>query len=212
MLRTTKFRLKLKKFFVEQLWIYLIVLCSIFVCAWIFDRWIEAIMFCVAHFCVRNAFDKQFHFRKIPYATAYCLSLTLAIIWFAIPTTLPLAVSLLSSIPISFLICFFGYLAQDRVDLKAQVKRLDTYATELVRTLTHKDIYTMNEEELYEHCRNCGLDEEDCKIAYFVVIERLQGRELYDALPYSEATVKRKRIKIMNKIKAQPKNITTIEH
>ena len=211
MLRTTKFRLKLKKFFVEQLWIYLIVLCSIFVCAWIFDKWIEAIMFCVAHTCVRNAFDKQFHFRKIPYATAYCLSLTLAIIWFAIPTTLPLAVSLLSSIPIAFVICFIGFVVQDRLDLKVEVKRLDTYATELVRTLTHKDIYTMNEDELYKHCRNCGLDEEDCKIAYFVVIERLQGRELYDALPYSEATIKRKRIKIINKIKAQPKNITTIE-
>lgn len=169
-------------------------------------------MLCIAHTCVRSAFDKQFHFRKIPYATAYCLSLTLAIIWFAIPTTLPLAISLLSSIPIAFVICFIGFVVQDRLDLKVEVKRLDTYATELVRTLTHKDIYTMNEDELYEHCRNCGLDEEDCKIAYFVVIERLQGRELYDALPYGEATIKRKRIKIMNKIKAQPKNITTIEH
>ena len=208
MLRTTKFRLKLKKFFVEQLWIYLIVLCSIFVCAWIFDKWIECAMFCVAHTCVRASFDKQFHFKN---EVSNCLILTLVILWFATYSTLPLAVSLLSSIPISFLICFFGYLAQDRVDLKAQVKRLDTYATELVRTLTHKDIYAMNEDELYEHCRSCGLDEEDCKIAYFVVIERLQGRELYDALPYSEATIKRKRIKIMNKIKAQPKNITTIE-
>ena len=205
-------KIRIVDFLKKRLWQHLIVLSSILLCAWIFDRWIESIMFCVAHTCVRNAFDKQFHFTSIPYATAYCLSLTLAIIWFAIPTTLPLAVSLLSSIPIAFVICFIGFVVQDRLDLKVEVKRLDTYATELVRTLTHKDIYTMNEDELYEHCRNCGLDEEDCKIAYFVVIERLQGRELYDALPYSEATIKRKRIKIMNKIKAQPKNITTIEH
>ena len=207
MKKRTRFRLKVEKFLVEQLWVYLVVFCSIFLCAWLFNKWIESIMFCVAHICIRRAFNKQFHFNT----TAYCLSLTLAIIWFAIPIKLPLTSSLLSSIPISFLICFFGFIAQDRIDVMRNVKKLDSYATELVMKLTHKDIYAMTEDELYEHCRNCGLDEEDCKIAYFVVIERLQGKELYNALPYSEATIKRKRLKIMKKINEQPKNITTID-
>ena len=207
MKKRTRFRLKVERFFIEQFWVYLIVFCSIFLCAWLFDKWVEAIMFCIAHTCIRKTFNKQFHFNK----TAYCLSLTLAIIWFAIPITMPFASSLLGSIPIAFLICFFGFLAQDIVDLKHRVKVLDNYSTELVMKLTHKDIYAMTEDELYEHCRNCGLDEEDCKIAYFVVIERLQGKELYNALPYSEATIKRKRLKIMKKINEQPKNITTID-
>lgn len=204
----TSLRLKIKRFLVEQLWFYIVLFCSILLCAWFFDRWVESLLFIIAHIVIRRVFDKQFHFNK----TALCLSLTLAIIWFAIPITLPLTSSLLSSIPISFLICFFGYLAQDRVDIKKEIKELELYTLELVRKLTHKDIYAMNEDELYEHCRNCGLDEEDCKIAYFVVIERLQGKELYKALPYSEATIKRKRLKIMQKINAQPKNTTTIEH
>lgn len=198
--------LKIEKFFVEQIWVYAIIIGSICLCAWIFDRWIESIMFVIAHIVIRRVFNKQFHLNK----TALCLCLTLAIVWFSIPITLPLASSLLSSIPISFLICFFGYLAQDRVDLRYDVKKLDAYATDLVRKLTHKDVYAMTEDELYEHCRNCGLDEEDCKIAYFVVIERLQGRELYGALPYGEATIKRKRARIMKKIQEQPKNVTTI--
>ena len=196
----TKLKLKIEKFLVEQVPTYLVVFCSIFLCAWIFNRWIEAILFCVAHTCIRNSFNKQFHFNK----TAYCICLTLAIIWFSIPITLPLAESLLSSIPISFLICFFGFLAQDRIDLRFDVQRLQKYSTELLMQLqakSVKDIYAMNEDELYEHCRNCGLDEEDCKIAYFIVIERLKGKELYQALPYSEATIKRKRLKIMSKIK-----------
>ena len=154
-------------------------------------------MFCVAHTCIRNAFDKQFHFNS----TAYCLSLTFAIIWFAIPITLPLATSLLASIPISFLISFFGFIAQDRVDLIVEVKKLNKYVDELLERLSHKDIYAMNEEELYEHCRSCGLSEEDCKIAYFVVIERLKGKELYQAINYSERQTKRKRKEILNKIK-----------
>lgn len=59
----------------------------------------------------------------------------------------------------------------------------------------------MNEDELYEHCRNCGLSEEECKIAYFVVIERLKGKDLYKAINYSERHAKRKRKDILDKIK-----------
>lgn len=194
-LRKTK--LKIKDFLIDSLWEYLIIFASIALCAWIFDKWIEAIMFCIAHTCIRNTFDKQFHFNS----TACCLSLTLAIIWFAIPITTSLTTSLLGSIPIAFLICFFGFIAQDRVDLLIEVKRLDNYANELVSKLNHKDIYAMNEDELYEHCRNCGLSEEDCKIAYFIVIERLKGKELYEAINYSERHAKRKRKKILDTIK-----------
>lgn len=154
-------------------------------------------MFCIAHICIRNAFDKQFHFNS----TALCLSLTMVIIWFSIPITMPIATSLLSSIPIAFLICFIGFIAQDRVDLFIEVKRIEDYANELVLKLNHKDIYAMNEDELYKHCRNCGLSEEDCKIAYLIVIERLKGKELYQAINYSERHTKRKRKEIINKIK-----------
>lgn len=191
-----KAKLKIKDFIIDSLWEYLLVFASIALCAWIFDRWIEAIMFCIAHTCIRSAFDKQFHFNS----TACCLSLTLAIIWFAIPITLPLATSLLSSIPIAFIICFFGYLAQDRVDLMLEVKKLNKEVTELLHKIEHKNIYAMSEQELYEHCRNCGLDDVECKIAYYVVIEKLKGKELYEAIGYSEAQSKRKRKKILETI------------
>ncbi len=160
-------------------------------------------MFCISHTAIRYCFDKQFHFNKI----AYCLILTLAIVWFAIPITLSVSVSLLSSIPIAFIICLLGFIAQDRVDLIKDVKRLEEQTILLIRKISTKDLYAMSEEELYQHCRNCGLSEEDCKLAYFFIIERLHGKELYNALPYSEATIKRKRVKILNQIK---KNVTTI--
>ncbi len=192
-----KIKLKLKIFLIYELWVYLIVIGSIALCSWIFNRWIGGIMFCIAHIILRNVFNKQFHFN----VTAYCLILTLAIVWFAIPITLPMATSLLSSIPIAFLVCFFGFLAQDRVDLALEVKRLNKYVDELLSKIQHKDIYSMNEDELYEHCRSCGLSEEDCKIAYFVVIERLKGKELYKAIGYSERQTIRKRREILKTIK-----------
>ena len=66
---------------------------------------------------------------------------------------------------------------------------------------THKNIYAMSEDELYDHCRAQGLSDADCKIAYFVVYERLKGRELYEAIGYSERQTKRKRKQILEKIK-----------
>lgn len=58
----------------------------------------------------------------------------------------------------------------------------------------------MSEDELYVHCKNCGLDDADCKIATFIVIDRLKGKELYNAIGYSERQTKRKRKKILETI------------
>lgn len=194
--RLIKLKIRLKDFLKDQLWVYLVIIGSIALCAWFFDRWIEGTMFCIAHVAIRSAFDKQFHFNVM----AYCLSLTLAIIWFAIPMTLPITVSLLSSIPIAFLICFVGYLAQDRLDLQKEIWRLNKHVDELLNKIMHKSIFAMNEEELYEHCRSRGLSDADCKIAYFVIIERLKGKELYAAISYSERQAKRKRKQILDTI------------
>ena len=201
-----RLRYKIRDFIVDELLVYLTVFTAVAMVAYIFDKWIEALMFCISHTVIRMLFNKQFHFRK----TAYCLTLTLVIIWFAIPATFSVEISLLSSIPIAFGISMIGFIVQDRIDLQAEVKKLESHCVELMKQLSvnnTKDIYAMTEDELYEHCRSCGLDEEDCKIAYFLVIERLKGKELYQALPYSEATIKRKRLKIMSKIK---KDVTQI--
>lgn len=190
-------KIRTKDFLKEQLWIYLLIFSSIALCAWIFNRWIEALMFCIAHTCIRNAFEKQFHFNKL----AYCLALTLTIVWFAIPITLPISISLLSSIPIAFFISFVGFLAQDRLDKAHEIKELQNHIRELLDKIMHKDIFAMNEDELYQHCRSKGLSEEDCKIAYFIIIERLKGKELYAAIGYCERQAIRKRKKILNTIK-----------
>lgn len=85
--------------------------------------------------------------------------------------------------------------------LKEKLKQLNDYANSLVAKLSYKDIYSMNEQELYEHCRSRGLSEEECRIARFVVLDRLKGRELYTAMSYSERQAKRLRTAILNKIK-----------
>lgn len=85
--------------------------------------------------------------------------------------------------------------------LKEKLKKLNEYTNDLVAKLSFKDIYAMTDTELYEHCRSRGLSEEECRIAHFVVIDRLKGKELYNAIQYSERQSKRLRTAILNKIK-----------
>lgn len=158
------FKIKAIDFIKRQLWVYAIVIASILLSSWIFNKWIEGIMFCIAHICIRNAFDKQFHFKK----TAYCLTLTLAIIWFAIPITLPLATSLLSSIPIAFAICFFGFVVQDWVDLKLYKRKHEMF-----------NLKTCTKEQLIEACNMLGYTSEKQELAIMFFIEKLSNKNVW---------------------------------
>ena len=91
--------------------------------------------------------------------------------------------------------------AEYTVLLKEKLKKLNDYANELVAKLNFKDVYSMNEQELLEHCRKKGLSDEECRIARLVIIDRLKGKDLYNAMSYSERQSKRLRTAILNKIK-----------
>lgn len=170
-----KLRLNLEKFFVYELWQHILIFAVIVFSAWLFDKPIEAVMFVIAHCVIRCSCNKQYHCDSI----ACCMMLSSVIIFFGIMAILPVSISLLCAIPLALLITYIGSLA--------------------VKETT--DIYAMNKVQLYEHCRSKGLDDVECKIAYYIVIERLKGKELYDAIGYSERQTIRKRKHIFHKIK-----------
>lgn len=169
-----RLRLYLEKFFIYELWQHLLLLAVIGFSAWLFDKPIEAVMFVLAHCVIRGCCNKQYHCDS----TACCIALSSIIIFFGIMSMCPVSLSLLCAIPLALLITYIGSLA---------VK-------------PSHNIYAMDETELYEHCRSRGLDDVDCKIAYYLVIERLKGQELYNAIGYSERQTIRKRQYIFQKI------------
>lgn len=182
-------KISLKNFIKHQLATYILILLSISLCAWLFNRWVEAFMFVVAHICIRNSFDKQFHFNK----TAYCLSLTLAIIWFAIPVTLPITASLLSSIPIAYLICFFGFISQDRLDVILKNKDLNREIESLISELKlykNLDIYNMPEEELRQYGVKNQLSEVQIDILCCRIYQHLKISEICKYYNYGRTTIK----------------------
>lgn len=156
----------------------------------------DCLFFYVSFWFIRVNFDSTYHSNKWSHCKLYTRLMLITgvfVLWI-----LPIRFSLFNGLFIAFMCCFILYLVAVEVDKK---KALNNENKELTKRLNHKDIYSMNEEELYEHCRKCGLSEEDCKIAYFVVIERLKGKELYETINYSERQAKRKRKKILDTIK-----------
>ena len=165
-----KAKVEIRDFIKDDLWVYVIVIGSIALCCWLTGRWIEGIMFCLAHIFIRRVFDKQFHFIKGSYATVYCLILTLGIIWLSIPISLPTNISLLSSIPIAFGICYFGWVAQDRLDC-LEMFHVKQY-----------DIKHLTKEQVIDICNELGYkrDKQDLAIMFFV--DKLSNKEVWNIL------------------------------
>lgn len=159
--------LKIERFFREILWQMLIVFAFVFICAWIFDKYIEAILFCISHTVIRMIFDKQYHCGK----TAICLFLTLTIAFFGIMYTFPLALSLLSAIPICWFISWIGYIAQDRLDLKAK------------KEIT---LFNLPKDKLLSLMENSTLSLEEKDAIQYKVIDKLKGDYFYRAMGYSK--------------------------
>lgn len=146
-------------------------------------------MFCIAHTVIRMNFDRQLHF----HSKAYCACLTLAIIWFSIPITLPITVSLLSSIPIAFVICYLGYLIADRIDLQKQNKSLEHEITAIIDELNKYkqiDIYKMSQEELRQYGASQHLSEVQIDILCMRVFEHLKISEMCKYANYGRTTIK----------------------
>ncbi len=188
-LNKTRLKLKCEKFIREQLWQFTLVIAFVFICAWLFDKYEEAVMFCVAHIVIRACFDKQYHCGK----TATCMFITLSIIFFGISTTLPTTISLLSTIPICFLISWVGYVAQSQIDAKHDnqilLNELDT-ALAKVKEYERIDLYKMSVDELRQYGASRGLSELQQDILVARVIDHLKISEICRYRNYGRTTIK----------------------
>ena len=185
----TLFKLKIEKFFKEQLWQFTLVIAFVFICAFIFNKFIEAIMFCVAHIVIRKYFDKQYHCGT----TATCMFTTLSIAFFGIMYTFPLALSLLSTIPMCFFISWVGYVVQDRIDQIAEKKYLQIEVDSLIAKIKEYeniDLYKMTETELRQYGASKMLSEVQQDILVMRVIEHLKISEICKYRNYGRTTIK----------------------
>lgn len=174
-------KIKFKDFLKKKLWQYIVVITFIIFCAWLFNKPFEAILFCISHIVIRRNFDKQYHCTHTigAIATCLCLTLTLTIIFFGIAYCLPMTISLLSTIPICWVISYFGYIAQERIDFAKEIKRLKS-----------KTIWQMSETELRDYLFLKGIRGEKIDFVVMVVVHELSYDEISYKMGYCVDTLK----------------------
>lgn len=170
-----KLQLNIEKFIKEQLWQMLIVFAFVFMCAWLFNKYVESVLFCISHTIIRMCFDKQYHCGT----TALCMFTTLSIAFFGIASILPMSVSLLSTIPICYLISWVGYIVQDRIDCLLVIKKL-----------TSKTIWQMSENELVDYCYAKGVRGDMLEFVVMILIHQMKYEEIGNKLGYAVPTLK----------------------
>lgn len=159
-------KLKLKEFFKNQLWQHLLVISFVVACAWLFDKYIEAVMFCIGHLVIRRNFDKQYHCET----TALCMFTTLTIAFFGIASALPITVSILSTIPVCFFISWLGYIVQDRMDLIVINRKLKAKPQ-----LTDKEVFI-------QECKNYRYNDLKTEIALRLFYHKQGIKEVWNWL------------------------------
>lgn len=182
-------KLRLKRFFKEQLWQLLIVIAFLLILAFIFNKYIESIMFCVAHTIIRNKFKKQYHSNS----TALCLCLTLGIAWVCISYTLPIGISIISTIPICFLVAYIGFVAQDRLDKIIENTKLKSQLDGIISKLNEYEninLYAMEEPQLRQFGASKGLSIIQQDILVHRIIDNLKISEICSYRNYSRTTIK----------------------
>lgn len=174
-MKNLKKSLRIEKFFREQLWQILIVILFACICAWIFDKWFEAILFCISHTIIRYSFEKQYHCES----TCLCLILTLTILFFGIAYCLPISISLLFTIPLCFFISWVGYISQDRIECH-----------KIIKNLKNKTIWEMDESELADYCYAKGIRGDMLEFVVMVVAQQMKYADISVKLGYAIDTLK----------------------
>lgn len=139
------------------------------------ERYFETLFLLIAFFSLRNKFPTTFHCNRL----LSCGFWTLVVFAIAIPHTLPITISLFSSIIIGFIVDYILYKMQEAVST----------ATEL-RKLKDKSIWSMEEKELRNYGASNKLSEIQQDILVMRVIEHLKISEICKYRNYCRTTIK----------------------
>lgn len=135
---------------------------AIFLPALLFNKWIEAVVFFVCHWLIREQFPKQYH--HIVLAT--CRLITSAVFFFGVSFVLPKELSLFSAIPICYLISWVGFTKKQADDYEVQCNRL-------------REKYCNEKENLLVKCRKANLSQRDTDIAVLYFYEHKTPKEIW---------------------------------
>lgn len=135
---------------------------AIFIPAFLFNKWIEGIVFFFCHWLIREQFLKQYH-HIVP---AMCRLITSTVFFFGVSFILPFTLSLLSAIPINYFIGWIGFTKKQADDFEVHFERL-------------REKYCNEKENLLVKCRKANLSERDTILAIMYFYEKKTPKEIW---------------------------------
>ena len=135
---------------------------AIFLPTWIFNKWIEGVVFFFCHWFIREQFPKQYH-HIIP---AMCRLITSVVFFFGVSFVLPFGLSLFSAIPINYFIGWVGFTKKQADDYELKYERL-------------KEKFCNEKEELLLKCRTAKLSQRDTEIAVMYFYEKKTPKDIW---------------------------------
>ena len=98
----------------------LVTIVTIYLPAFILNKWIEASIFLLCHSLIRPQFKKQYHH----ILHSMCRLITCCVFFFGVSFVLPFELSLISAIPINYLIGWVGFSKKQADEFEIKYLRL----------------------------------------------------------------------------------------
>lgn len=162
-------------FYLFKYSLYSIIYLGIAVAGILNGKYIETAFLFSAFITLRYCFPKTFHSKSV----YRCVFYSIMVFWIGIPHTLPIAISLFSSVIVGFIITFILYKIADYVDCKERLNELE-----------NKTIWQMEENELADYCYLKGIKGDMLEFVIMKVIYQMKYEEIGKKLNYAVPTLK----------------------
>lgn len=149
--------------------IFLVVIIASLIPAFIFGKWGEAVIFIISHTLIRQQFARQYH-HILP---EMCRTISGLIVFFGITLIFPFELSILSAIPINYLIGWVGKTKADSDYYENKYEKLKAKCDKLQEQLADpKNV-------MLKKCELAKLSGRDTKIALMYYCERKTPKDIW---------------------------------
>lgn len=170
----------------------IVVIVASTIPALIWGKWLEAIIFLVAHTLIRPQFKRQFH-HIIP---AICRQITGIVFFFGISFVIPIEYSFLSAVPINYLV---GWVGETRATKDYYERKYLELAKQLNKPQEF-NVLSCTEDELVARCKELGFSEENIELAIHFFIKKTKQSKIADMLFVDEKSVQQHKRRMKQKL------------
>ena len=187
--------LKLRiKFGAFKYGLYAFIFLMIGLFAFLLDKHIEAIFLFVSYVLLRYRFPTTFHHKN----TYWCVFWSILTFWLCIISTLPLSLSILSSVIVALVLCYILYKIQESIDIKKEKEEL---SAELEKATTKVfSIYDCSKDDFIAHCLKCGIRRDRVEYVWDIMRSQISVVELADKYFVEPQTIAQDRWRYKKKL------------